>query len=50
MADQIATFPAVTRNDQKGLRHGLEGRNPEKLRPATWMPAPICTGAGSARA
>ena len=41
MADQIATFPAVTRNDQKGLRHGLEGRNPEKLRPATWMPA--CT-------
>jgi len=50
MADQIATFPAVTRNDQKGLRHDLEGRNPEKLRPATWMPAPICTGAGSARA
>ncbi len=37
MVDQIAALPAVARNDQKGLRHSLEGRNPEKLRPATCL-------------
>jgi len=29
MADQIATLPAVARNDQITSRHGLEGGNPE---------------------
>jgi len=28
MMDQIAALPAVARNDQKGLRHSLESRNP----------------------